>query len=468
MKNNYAELAITTLKLLATLATTPRHALVNGGRLDDLPDTGPYARSEAGKSAVDSRIILPRETSVYHFTSRAVSDDPLFGDVERNMFRQQLEKTAVFCGVQVLNYTILHNHFHLLVEVPALETRRELTSAELLLRIGHLHGQELVALLGAALADSFDDSAPVKTKTAVEHFGWSWIRRGSGKCLVAVPAEQNGSGKPRSVDGVSAREWAVAELEHYRGMMHDASMFMKLLKQRFSIWYNAQQERSGTLWAAEYNSLIVERCAESVQAVSAYMDLNAVRAGLVENPEEYPFCGLGEAVRKSGIARAGLTRVLNLPELGQPATGDSIVEAAGAKPDATAWAELAERYRSLLWGDEVLVSSENGSHERVPGKPRCYREMPTPRSGQLRLADYFWYRTGLFRDGVAFGSGDFVRRVFSNNREMFGVSGRQMAHQLMYSSGLIAGSWHSAGMAVLRLRNWGRVRSLEQRYLYER
>ena len=55
----------------------------------------------------------------YHCMSRVVNGDFIFEDTERECFVQYLREYERFCGVRVLTFAILSNHFHLMVEVPA-------------------------------------------------------------------------------------------------------------------------------------------------------------------------------------------------------------------------------------------------------------------------------------------------------------------------------------------------------------
>ena len=55
----------------------------------------------------------------YHCMSRVVNRDFVFGPQEREQFVRLLREYERFCGVRVLTFCILSNHFHLLVEVPA-------------------------------------------------------------------------------------------------------------------------------------------------------------------------------------------------------------------------------------------------------------------------------------------------------------------------------------------------------------
>ena len=119
------------------------------------------------------------------------------------MLRNQLERTADFCGVEVLAYVFMSNHYHLLVRVPELAARDSLSQDALLQRISFLYGprvrKELLAELGSENAG------------VVHH----------------------------------ARQ----VLERYRALMGDLSQFMKLYKMRFTRWYDCRHGRFGTLWA---------------------------------------------------------------------------------------------------------------------------------------------------------------------------------------------------------------------------
>src|SRR5512141_1138621 len=54
----------------------------------------------------------------YHCISRVVERRFLWDDQDREQFVAYMRLYAEFCGVRILTYCILSNHFHLLVEVP--------------------------------------------------------------------------------------------------------------------------------------------------------------------------------------------------------------------------------------------------------------------------------------------------------------------------------------------------------------
>ena len=91
--------------------------------------------------------------------------------------------------------------------------------------------------------------------------------------------------------------------------MGDVSQFMKLVKQRFSTWFNRSHNRYGTLWAERFKSVLAEPDGRVLGTMVAYIDLNCIRAGLVQDPKDYRFCGYAEAVAGHTAAQQGLKSV---------------------------------------------------------------------------------------------------------------------------------------------------------------
>ena len=105
-----------------------------------------------------------------------------------------------------------------------------------------------------------------------------------------------------------------AELDRWRGRylrrMWHLGEFMKTLKQKFTLWFNRKHGREGTLWERRYQSVLVEGSWDCLRKVAAYIDLNAVRAGMVADPKDYRWCGYAEAVVGDPLARRGLATAL--------------------------------------------------------------------------------------------------------------------------------------------------------------
>lgn len=63
---------------------------------------------------------------------------------------------------------------------------------------------------------------------------------------------------------------------------------MKALGQRYVRYFNRRYERSGTLWDGRYRSCLVQE-EDYLLACYRYIELNPVRAGMVQHPAQYPW-----------------------------------------------------------------------------------------------------------------------------------------------------------------------------------
>jgi len=196
--------------------------------------------------------------------SRIVGGERLLGDREKEVLRGMLWQVAEFCGVRILTYAVMSNHFHVLVFVPPVG---ELSEAELVRRYRVLYERS---------------RAP-----------WQPTPDQLGDILQA------------------GDELADAWRERLLNRMGEVSAFMKTVKQRFSVWYNKTHGRYGTLWADRFKSVLVEGSPRSLAMVAAYIDLNPVRAGLADDPAQYRWCGYSEAMAGHPRAREGLSRVFH-------------------------------------------------------------------------------------------------------------------------------------------------------------
>ncbi len=206
-----------------------------------------------------ARIKIEGATAVYHCISRVVGGQRLLDDLGKEKVVGLLGKLAEFCGVEVITYCMMSNHFHLLLRVPV---RVELSDEQLLAKMAKFYGK---------------------------------------KGILTVLAQE--SFKLRGKIDLDIRESVM-------GRMGDVSAFMKEFKQRFSRWYNKTTGRFGTLWAERFTSVLVEDSRRAVRTVAAYIDLNPVRAGLVKDPKEYRFCGYAAALNGVAALRQGLLSFL--------------------------------------------------------------------------------------------------------------------------------------------------------------
>ena len=55
------------------------------------------------------------------------------------------------------------------------------------------------------------------------------------------------------------------------------------------MWFNKRENRKGTLWEERFTSVLEGELA-TLSVMSAYIHLNPVRAGLVQDPKDYRWC----------------------------------------------------------------------------------------------------------------------------------------------------------------------------------
>ena len=76
--------------------------------------------------------------------------------------------------------------------------------------------------------------------------------------------------------------------QEYLEKWGDLSMFMKSLNERFAKYFNKTHGTSGHFWACRFKSVILGDERAMINCM-AYVDLNAVKARMVENPEDFPY-----------------------------------------------------------------------------------------------------------------------------------------------------------------------------------
>jgi len=190
--------------------------------------------------------------------------------------------------------------------------------------------------------------------------------------------------------------------QQFLSRMWDLSAFMQSLKQRFAQWYNRRNGRDGVLWSDRFKSVLVED-GHAARVMAAYIDLNPVRAGMVETPEAYRWSGYGEAVAGKKKAREGLRLVMM----------EHYRMTARAAEDVADWRKVAAVYRIILLGD---LRKSGGRREGATGKKSGSGD---PRS-RLSEAAMLRCRVRYFTDGLVLGSREFVDRAFDLTREWFG------------------------------------------------
>jgi hypothetical protein len=185
--------------------------------------------------------------------------------------------------------------------------------------------------------------------------------------------------------------------------------------------------------------------------MAAYIDLNPVRAGMVEDPAEYRWSSYGEAVgggaKGNGKkAREGLVRAY---------FGDQ-----GIGFDAEKWREVSRLYRRLMGlalerRSGSTAEAKNGSAKHTARPPLNTAEaLAAQENGtvftDLDFAGMLRCRVRYFTDGAVIGSKAFVNEAFAAARERFPEKRKDGARRMRGSGAPAAGELWS--MRDLRVR----------------
>ena len=185
------------------------------------------------------------------------------------------------------------------------------------------------------------------------------------------------------------------KIKELRDKWSSLSEYMKDVKQTFSRYYNKLHDRRGTLWGERFKSLIVEN-GETLINCLAYVDLNAVRAGIVERPEEYRWCSLGYHIQ-TGNKDNWLSLDFGLKEFGIKSKKERL-----------------RLYRKYVY--------ETGAVDVIGMKVKLAKEViekERKKGFEITRSDLFKQRTRYFTDSGIIGSKEFVQTTFQNFKNSF-------------------------------------------------
>jgi len=189
-------------------------------------------------------------------------------------------------------------------------------------------------------------------------------------------------------------EFPDGRVEEYRERFCSLSAYVKDIKQRFSCFYNKRKKRRGTLWGERFKSVLVEQGNTLIHCL-AYIDLNAVRAGIVKRPEDYRWCSIGYHIQ-TGNRGGFLSTDLGTPYFGvdDPAT-------------------QLRTYREYLYHIGAI-------HKR--GKATLSKKIldeETAEDFEINRVRRFRYRTRYFTDSGIIGSRAFVETRYESFKDHF-------------------------------------------------
>ena len=419
----------------------------------------------------------------YHVMSRTAGGERLFGEQEKEAFVLMMKRMARFSGVEVLTYAVMGNHFHLLVRVPerakflsgfyrdkpralkvlrqrerlreqeealggsreSVRVEREAVEATEAAEAARTGGKSTKMLISAEVGREVAEQVTEEKLPAVnEEKLLAHLRLLYSKDYLAQL-----EGELRQLEGLGKRELREAVLQRYLDRLCRLPVFVKEVKERFSRWFNKCHGRRGTLWMDRYKCLLVED-GRALRTMAAYIDLNPLRAGLVEDPREYRWSGYAEAVAGSRRARRGLCRVLEMPQDhwkeggaeayrclllrdGMGAPEEEVVEAAeGAEAGREGKGE-GGRGSGGHRGSRRGKGDRRSTGRRGFSREAALRELED--GGKLSVSQLLSCRVRYFSDGMVLGSRSFVERIFEERREWFGAKRRDGARGLPLEAG---------------------------------
>ncbi len=271
-----------------------------------------------------ARIKVKDEETVYHIMSRTALDGFVMADVEKDFLLKLMKRLSRLYFAEIIGFCLMGNHFHLLCRM-------------------HLG------------KDYTDENIRQRYKTFF-------------------------AGEEDNRD----RELTDDQVERFRVKWEDLSEFIRDLKQSFSRFYNKRHKRRGFFWSERFKSVIVDNGDTLINCL-AYIDLNPVRAQIVEKPEEYRWSSIGYHVQRNNEGE-----FLSL-DFGLAEFGDKNID------------ERLSHYRKFLY--EKGEISDTAKEQA--------------RDFKLNEFDKFRYRTRYFIDSGIIGSREFVERIYQRFKHHF-------------------------------------------------
>jgi REP element-mobilizing transposase RayT len=193
------------------------------------------------------------------------------------------------------------------------------------------------------------------------------------------------------------RAFATGQIPSLREKLSSLSEFVREIKVGFTRYYNKRYNRRGYFWGDRFKSVIVEK-GETLINCLAYIDLNPLRAGLVERPEDYRWNSLGYHVQ-TGNKDSFLSLDFGLAEFG-------VIDSE----------ERLTYYRRYLYEAGAVDRSEKGQRKVIAD---AVVKKERKRGFEIGRVERFRYRTRYFTDSGIIGSKEFVGKNYQRFKHLF-------------------------------------------------
>jgi len=210
------------------------------------------------------------------------------------------------------------------------------------------------------------------------------------------------------------RAFAYGQVPFLREKLSNLSEFVREIKVGFARYYNRRHNRRGYFWGDRFKSVIVEK-GETLINCLAYIDLNPLRAGLVDRPEEYRWNSLGYHIQ-TGNKDDFLSLDFDLREFG-------VLDAE----------ERLRGYRRFVYGAGAVDRAEIGKRKIIEA---AVVEKERKIMFKISRVDRFRYKTRYFTDSGIIGTKEFVSKTYIRFKHHFNTKNEKKPKPIKGLSGM--------------------------------
>ena len=182
------------------------------------------------------------------------------------------------------------------------------------------------------------------------------------------------------------------------------SEFIRDIKVNFARYYNRRHNRRGYFWGDRFKSVIVD-LGETLVNCLAYIDLNPLRAGIVQQPEKDRWNSIGYHLQ-TGNKDHFLSTDFGLKEF-----------------NVRSEKERIRRYRRYMYETGSLDRPGKGSVKVID--PRILAKQKK-KNYEITKASRLRYRTRYFTDSGIIGSKEFVSSHYQRFKHLFATKNKKI------------------------------------------
>jgi len=194
-----------------------------------------------------------------------------------------------------------------------------------------------------------------------------------------------------------SREFAEGQIPYWREKLSSLSEFVREIKVGFARYYNRLHSRRGYFWGDRFKSVIVDK-GETLVNCLAYIDLNPLRAGIIDRPEDYRWNSLGYHILTENKDQF-LSTDFGLKEFNVKSKKERI-----------------RRYRRYVYEAGALNRPDKRQAQVIDAKVVAKERK---KDFEISRIDRFRYRTRYFTDSGIIGSKEFVAQNYQRFKHLF-------------------------------------------------